>query len=546
MGEIADLIAILAAIDDAASGDDERRRDVADLVPAYRVGDRFGWAGRFVQRPDLHDLPSFEQAMTNMAEPTRFASMLPRRLLAIALLARVFPERFGPRGDDSDVILRALITPGIVAGLDDVPTPPAEQPLETPERGDPVIEERASDLLRALADPQQLRRIEDWHEFLTTHAALVSTQLTRLPAPCTTRVIERPGTDGGGPIALLYTTLCVDGVDLRTLASRFLDPARWPGCSPWWCGMSHVPGVMPAGLERYLEVVAADCPTHLFEVAVFLDFARVIDQTTRTVVTYNMTPGQPPVAGLQANNAVDVDRGVIEARQEGDHVRVTTTKRVRFTRAVDGAALAAIACWVGYGDVATDVICNCSGGTPLAVDCGVASPFAAALDRLLGLAHACVTEAGEQARRVADRLGSKTYSAETAVADAMRVVPLAVQGWGKVATAFTDAIGDLARPAAPSSLPAAALPSAPFSFVPALPARCSLELARSMSSPYGEVLDRAHVVIHPAQLGPGRAEFHLDVDVTGLEGTAYVSEVVATSVETGVEVGRAPVYVIVP
>jgi hypothetical protein len=294
------------------------------------------------------------------------------------------------------------------------------------------------------------------------------------------------------------------------------------------------------GLTRYREVVALDCEVHLFEVNVLLDFATVVQQTARTVVTYNMSPNQAGVA-------VDVDRGVIEARQEGDHVRVLTTKRVRFADHVDTAALAPIACWVGYGDAATDLICNCSGGIPRPVDCGVASPFAAALERLIELAHACVTDVGDEARRVADQIGSKTFSAQTAAADLTRVVPLVTRGWGKVAAAFADVIGDLAAAAPAQPAPLAAIRrSIPFSFIPALPSKCDVALAGPMRSPYpGEAIDPGRVTIHPGQLGPGAGEFHLDVQVAGLEGTAYVGEAVGKSPD-GLEVGRAPVDVIVP
>ncbi|HKY68457.1 MAG TPA: hypothetical protein VJM49_18880, partial [Acidimicrobiales bacterium] len=78
MSEIVDLIAVLAAIDVAVGDeDDDRRAQVAALVPAYRVGDRFGWNERFVERPDVRELPTIEEAMRNLAEPSRFASMLP-------------------------------------------------------------------------------------------------------------------------------------------------------------------------------------------------------------------------------------------------------------------------------------------------------------------------------------------------------------------------------------------------------------------------------------------------------------------------------------
>jgi hypothetical protein len=88
--------------------------------------------------------------------------------------------------------------------------------------------------------------------------------------------------------------------------------------------------------------------------------------------------------------------------------------------------------------------------------------------------------------------------------------------------------------------------SIPFSFVPPLPAKCDVALAGPMRSPYpGEEIDRGRVTIHPGEVGPGAGEFHLDVQVAGLEGTAYVGEAVAKG-PGGLEIGRAPVDVIVP
>ena len=57
---------------------------------------------------------------------------------------------------------------------------------------------------------------------------------------------------------------------------------------------------------------------------------------------------------------------------------------------------------------------------------------------------------------------------------------LALRGWGKVATTFVEAIGDLVRPPAQPSTLVASLPSRPVSFDPAASAGCSLSLAGPM------------------------------------------------------------------
>src|SRR4029450_8521937 len=103
MSEIGDLIAIMGAIDSAVREDegDDRRTQVAALVKAYREGNRFGWYDSFVQRDGNQGLPDIETAMRNLRQPTRFAAMLPRRLPAVALAARVFPDRSGPQGEEA-------------------------------------------------------------------------------------------------------------------------------------------------------------------------------------------------------------------------------------------------------------------------------------------------------------------------------------------------------------------------------------------------------------------------------------------------------------
>jgi hypothetical protein len=547
MSEIGDLIAILGAVDQAVHADEgeERRSLVAALVKPYRTGERFGWYEGFVGREGNEALPRLEEAVENLRRPTRFAGMLPRRVLAVTLAARVFPDLFGPGGERADVSVRALTIPGIVAGLPLVPTPPLDEPPDVPDLGDPSIQSQGEELLRALADPDRLSRIEDWHEFLRSTSHLVSSQLLSLPAPCSTTVIEPP-TGGDDAVVVLQTSLCVGGVDLDVLAARFLDPTNWPTCSPWWCQMLRAPGGGP-GIKRFLEVVAADCPNRIFEVAVFLDFATAIDGATRKVVTYNMSTDQSGmVGGLRANNAVEVDRGVIDVRRERDHFRVETTKRIRFAQPVDADALAVVACFVGYGDVAADVICDCSGGTPEAVDCDVDEAPAPgrltpAVNRFVDLARKCVTEGGDLARQIAGRVDEGSYTPDLAAEDATTTAALALRGLATLATTTVEAIKDLASPpAAPTTQESAA-----FAFRGAIPDNSALALAGPLLSPYGDRIDTGRVEIRPSTLSSG-GEFRLLVDIAGLEGSAYTGEVTAVSPATGGAAASVDVDVIVP
>lgn len=553
MSEIGDLIAILGEVDRAlGSEDDGRRGQVAALVPPYRTSDTFRWYDSFLAATEADDLPSLDEAMGNLAQPTRYASMLPHRLLAVALAARVFPERFGPGGDEEELSLSALAIPGIVPGLAPVPTPP-DDPPDTPGIGDRTIAAQARNLLEVLADPSELEQLEDWRELVAANRDLISDQLARLPSPCSTAVIERPGPGGGGAIAVLQTVLCVSGVTVSSLAGRFLQPANWVDCSPWWCSIDPAPSrPRRPGISRYLEVVALDCPRHVFEVAVFLDFATTVNSPTRAVLTYNLSPDQQgDVGGVRANGAVDVDRGTIEVREDGNHVRVTTTKRVRFTQLVDTAAIAAIACWVGYGDIAADLICDCAGGPADALDCRpavlgyapaeVGSPLAEAVDGWVALARSCADEAGAHARAVATSLDTGAYTPDTAARDASRTVALLAQGWAKVVTQSARAVQVIARPPRPADVV-----SRPFSFATAVADECTLALERPLRSPFGDEIQPGQVRIVPRVLASGEREFRLAIDSAEVEGSYYTGNVVATSAAAPLVVGHVPVDVVVP
>jgi hypothetical protein len=181
----------------------------------------------------------------------------------------------------------------------------------------------------------------------------------------------------------------------------------------------------------------------------------------------------------------------------------------------------------------------------VSVGCDV-GPFTDALHRFIDLAYRCVEDAGEEARRVTDRLGSGVYSPERAASDATRMMTLAMRGWGKLATTFFEAMGDVVRPRARSSLAMPPLQAGPFQFSSPLAAECSLSLEGPMRSPYGEVIDISRVTITPKELAAGERELRLVVDVDRLEGSAYLGTVMATNKANGIEIARVDVDVIVP
>lgn len=561
MSEIDDLIAVLGAADLAVSSeqDETRSRELAetvvDLVPAYRGTTKFGWYRDYLESVGAErQLPDIDEAIRNLAEPTRFVSMLPRRVMAVALAARVFPDRFGPDGNErgrADAVT-ALAIPGIVRSLPPVPTPPNEEPPPRPSVDDQAPRDEGQQLLAALAAPATpLSGSDDWQTFISINALLLSDQFRSLPAPCKATLVELSGAD---PIGLLQTTHCVEGVDLATLAAGFLNPVRWPLCCAWWCAMLPAPSIAP-GVGRYLEVVAADCPEHPLKVAVFLDFARPVDTPTAKVVTYNLSQDQSGMfGGHAANGAVTVDQGAIELRTEGNHLHVATAKRIRFA-AFDTSVLSAIACWVGYGDTATELILNCADGQAHAFDCAqggdlaalaappVETPLADAVRHVAGVARARTAEAAEQARAVAEHLDLGDYTPDAVAEDAARVAALLGRGWATVVKAVVDALRRVARPPHSSGVPE----SPAFHVNQIVPEKCELRLAGPLTSPYGGLIDESRIELRPRSLDTAPGDFRLAVlDASGLEGSAYTGHVLVQNAATTVPVGRVDVYVIVP
>jgi hypothetical protein len=557
VAEITDLVAVLAAVDREVSADerDERRELVTRQVPGFEDGTRFGWSESIrasAQSQDL-ELPTIEEAMDSLAaEPTRFASMASRRMLAVALAAQMFPEQFAPGGERADVALAILAAPGILADLPDLTTPPPDEPPEAPGLHDEAVAERARALLEVLADPTRAPRLDAWGEFMTLNAGLVNTRMAAL-RECSAGVIELP--EGAGRTTVLETRHCVTGVEFDAVAGKLLNQEAWQGCSPWWCA------VKPAGDGRFLEVVSAGCPivpnrpNPVLEVAVFLDFATPVDWPgDARVLAYRMSESQAgQVDGQGANHAVEIDEGSIEVRKasDPDHVHVYTTKRVRFLLTLDPDAVAVLACWVGYGDVAADLIVNCVSGQPVEIDCPAAQQATAAaegqltraVDHVAGFTHECVTVAVGEARRVAERLDRGTYTPDTAVADLSRVAALAGQSWAKVATLPLDIARLSTQPSAPESRR--------FRFAHAVQELCSLRTG-DLTSPFGRVIEAGRVEIRPAELAAGEAAFNLAVpDATGIAGSTYTGKV---SAERPAAAGLAPqthagpidAYIIVP
>src|SRR6478735_1177143 len=94
MSEREDLFAIYGAIDRAVAGDRKLQDVVSKFLPEYNDADAIGWFDEFERWagriPGTSPLPEFEDALRNLAGQSTTGRMAARRLLVMAVAARVF------------------------------------------------------------------------------------------------------------------------------------------------------------------------------------------------------------------------------------------------------------------------------------------------------------------------------------------------------------------------------------------------------------------------------------------------------------------------
>jgi hypothetical protein len=381
MSDAGDVVAVLGTLDrsiaeldpDAAA---EARAAAATLIPPLGDPAAAGWYDRFLETSEGEPAAAtLEAALRNLAGAPASRAALARRVIAVGAVARALPELYGPGGDLSQFALEALSGPGILRSAPGVGEEVGEEIAEGD--GPPVLEE-APAFLELLVDRVEFPDIGAYRQFLETATArnLVHNDLAAVPAPCATTLVEVPSDDQSDPAVALVTEVCVTGVTLAGLAANtsFMNPANWSTYS-YWCHM--LPPVSgnppdPAAAVRFLEAVALDCPTDWFEVAVWLDFSPLVRVPTALVRTFKMSPPAVQgdvVDGEAANGAVNIDEGSIIVIDQGAHLRVRSTKRIRFTAPIDPYALAVMACGAGYGALAADFVVEGTGGSAVAVTC---------------------------------------------------------------------------------------------------------------------------------------------------------------------------------
>jgi hypothetical protein len=367
MSDITDLVAVLGALDTEVAqlgpaAREAAQRRVAELIPPYGEPDMVGWYPAFVAAARVSSAVDLDEALLSLAGRTDNPGVPARRLAAIAAAARAFPERYGPDGDRRDVSLRALMGPGILASAPAV----GDGPVDV----DASVETDTEQVLRTLAEPEvgSYAALRDRHR-----ARFHSTLPTDVPNRAA-RLVDTVVDGDVDPAAALKTTICVRGMKLSDARDTFLNPAKWAGC-PGWCSMS--PSVTrptePGVAKRFLEVVGLGCDAGDFELSVWLDFSEVIEWGKRLVLAYWMSSPKVQqtftVGDSGASGKVAIDEGSLAVVQDGTHLRITTTKRFRYTSEAIGRATFILASGAGYAEMGEAFIKQASGGTAHVEEC---------------------------------------------------------------------------------------------------------------------------------------------------------------------------------
>ncbi len=363
MKETAAIVGLYGAVDEAVREDATRREAVARLLSQYEDDD-FSWYQEFKEwvttsrppaPPEVEEEGSVEafpglvdglQALAALPPPK--CRMRPRRLFALAVAMRAFPEMRDHNSELGGLAVEALGVKGLAPDGDG-----------------------ARGLLELLGNEERLNEAgkiepdlkEWWDGFLeAAHTRHFLNDLTGMrPRPCSGRVVKLPGEEGRA--AAFVTEFSTDEVGFDQ-AVRFLNPAVWEECRPdFWCEVKELRAPPSGGgAYRYKEVVSSDCKhraTTWFNAEAELDFVfwtlpnKSAPQVA--ITNYQLSHGRPKKGDL-----ILVDEGTLVVAKTGggqSPLAITTTKRIQFDHGFSAAALALIMCAFGYAETASDLLC---------------------------------------------------------------------------------------------------------------------------------------------------------------------------------------------
>jgi hypothetical protein len=489
MASVQSILVLFGEVDSLVVEDRDRGEAVAAVLGAYEDPSTPGWYEQFTRwlndpgiQPRPTVLPDTGQALSTLADDPPTGRAEARLLLAIAALGRADPERV----DDSE---RRAEMARAVRPL--VPEQPPSD-VEIPDR-----DGRADGLVRLLANSGDYEGLfpdlAAWETMLieAQRRGFVSESLARqVVPPCQAGFVELPGATG--PIASL-TTQFVTALSFDK-ATRFLDPARWPGCTDLWCRMDCLSVGPP---RRYLEVIGLACRNSLgWELRTCLEFEdRTLPGIPIATADYRLAADQTGADGL-----VEVDEGSITVIDEVSQVRVLTVKRLRFRGLALQGGMAALMCALGYASVGEEMVYSCAlpdkPGTPW--DPGKAkTPAAGGLfGEVVSLTAACVNENAEAMRASASAAARGEYTVEHLARDVTRMWLRPLQDIARVSQVVLGQFADVPKTGAPTR----EIVSLPVTFGN-LPGSSTFRIAGGrLTGPFGRTISA--VTFDPASGGP--------------------------------------------
>lgn len=308
MGELENLGGVLREVYDTVGDDDVLGSQIAELTYGVDVpGDAPG------------GVPSIDAALADLARSTPPPELAYRRVLVIAALSKVLPERFGWHGGDRQKAVAALR---------------------------PVTRDGSERLAKALYG-LVCEGVEREQDARAMKRAVFTTALAQRTLVVTieakTATVQSPA---GATRSRLGGTATIPGFGLEDVR-ELLEPTEWKRLSGGRITMTpHPAGELENSVGRlYDEVFEVTSRLTLTPRLRFITHPLVeTDGGTAQWLEYRLAGSQSP------GELVKVDQGSIVIRDTRDGVRIATTKRVLLTPPFDAPGLAMQADALGYFD----------------------------------------------------------------------------------------------------------------------------------------------------------------------------------------------------
>lgn len=557
MGEVQNVFSVFGAVDAAVVDDPDRRSAVATLLRPYEDPETPGWFTAFSDWASARqtevvvglELDDALAAMAEDREPSGWERA--RRLLAIAALARAYPDTYGEPGNDEG----GRMAVGALRAF----TP-------EPDEADPAPEDDpASQLLLLVGNKGRYEGIfddlDDWHTMLAyaEGAHLVDHTTAQLTtAPCSgTAMIDN---STGRPVLSLTTYFKPKGVTIGQIG-RYLDPGSWPDCARLWCTMDPV--TPPERPRRHMEVIGLDCAAVAAGDAAAWRLRTCLEVSTRSSPTGDRRSVGYRIAQDRADDdrLVEIDSGSISAHQLDDGLSIRTTKRLRFDGLDLGMGTAMLMCALGWASVGEHMVYSCAAEGAPGSDAEPDTTFEPAgssakgaedpspLAAMAAIVAGCVNETASTVGNALDEARSGTYTSASLLRDSTAMWTHSINATAELAIAASRLAMEPWVPCPPSKSPAGhrrRIESAGFT-VPAGSGDRRLVVAGDLVNDFGDTIAGSTVELLPAAVGPGRPTFRLVVQVTDDQAGAYWGEVVVTSAgQPGTNGPRVAVEIIVP